>query len=310
MFTAWMRLLKRQTVRPRSSVRIPVLVCALMFAVTAVVVNRWGRERWIPVSRQTTYTATAYAVETRNRREQPPLRSPTSIRGGPRRSAGVLAERYAAERVAEWRRNKEDKCRKARDVAEKARQECRENAARLAAFERQRREGPSLTDASRKTDGSAGDDRQPRLARSATAGRRPRTAPRSTAGGSHAAASVGAGDRGAAGRSQGAVGGDSATNPRQPRQERGRSRGAGDRAASDRRSGRERIQPKARRTDRGARKVASGVQGGRACRATSRVRNWQRRRNSSSSSPSPCKTRRKSTTVGGVCSGRRSPRAC
>ena len=137
MFTAWMRLLKRQTVRPRSSVRIPVLVCALIFAVTAVVVNRWGRERWVPVSRQTTYTATAHAVETATG-----VRTPFTVTDvDPRRakeSAGVLAERYAAHRVAEWRRNAEDKCQKARDAAEKARQECRENAARLAAFERQR----------------------------------------------------------------------------------------------------------------------------------------------------------------------------
>jgi hypothetical protein len=59
--------------------------------------------------------------------------------------AGISAERFAADRVAEWRHGKEDAYRKAHDGAEKARREHRENAVRLAALEQQQREGPALT---------------------------------------------------------------------------------------------------------------------------------------------------------------------
>ena len=65
--------------------------------------------------------------------------------------ANTLAERYAADRLAEWRRSTEDRCQKARESAEKSRQERRENAARLETFERQQREAAqSLADASRQ----------------------------------------------------------------------------------------------------------------------------------------------------------------
>jgi len=147
--TAWMRLLKRQTVRPRASVRIPVLACALIFAVTAMVVGRWGREHWTPVDRQTTYTATARAVETATGAATPF----TSADVDPQRAqaaAGALAERFVAERTAEWRRGKADACQKAHDVAKKARQECRNGAALLSAFQRQRPERRSLPTASTK----------------------------------------------------------------------------------------------------------------------------------------------------------------
>jgi hypothetical protein len=148
-FTAWMRQFRRRTVRPRSSVRVPVLVCALMFAITATVVNRWGRQHWTPVNRQTTYTATVLAIEKRTGATTPYTITDTD----PRRAkslASVLAERYAAERTAEWGRIADDKRRKARDLVEKTRQEYRGDAARLSAFEQQRNEGPSLADASRK----------------------------------------------------------------------------------------------------------------------------------------------------------------
>jgi hypothetical protein len=147
--SAWMRLLKRQTVRPRASVRIPLLACALIFAVTAIVVGRWGREHWIPVNRQTSYTATARAIETATGATTPF----TSTDVDPQRakaSAGALAERYAAGRIAEWRRGKTDECQKTHDVAEKARQECRNGAALLSAFQRQRPERRSLPTASTK----------------------------------------------------------------------------------------------------------------------------------------------------------------
>jgi hypothetical protein len=144
-----MRLLKRQTVRPQSSVRIRVLVCALLFAAAAIVISRWGRERWIPVNRQTTYTATARAVEALTGAATP--FTTTDVNPAQAKAhAGILAERYAADRVAEWRRGKESSYQKSHDFAEKARQECDKNAASLTSFEQQRREGPSLPVASPK----------------------------------------------------------------------------------------------------------------------------------------------------------------
>jgi len=121
-----------------------------MFAITATVVNRWGRQHWIPVSRQTTYTATAHAVE-----KPTGVTTPFTITDvDPQRAkalANTLAERYAADRLAEWRRSTEDRRQKARESAEKSRQERRENAARLETFERQQREAAqSLADASRQ----------------------------------------------------------------------------------------------------------------------------------------------------------------
>ncbi len=146
---AWMRLLRQQSFRPRPSVRVRVLVCALFFAGTAIVVSRWGRERWIPVNRQTTYTATARAVEAATGAAT--LFTSTNVDPAQAKAqAGALAERYAAERVAEWQHGKEGQYQKAHDLAEKARQECDKAAASLTSFERQRREGPSLTAASPK----------------------------------------------------------------------------------------------------------------------------------------------------------------
>jgi hypothetical protein len=51
-----------------------------------------------------------------------------------------LAERHAADQRAQWQRSNEDKCQKAHEASESARQECRENAARLETFERQQQE--------------------------------------------------------------------------------------------------------------------------------------------------------------------------
>lgn len=59
-----MHRLRRQTVRPRAAIRVPLLTFPLVFAVTALIVAYWGRDRWIPVNEQTTYTTTVRAVET------------------------------------------------------------------------------------------------------------------------------------------------------------------------------------------------------------------------------------------------------
>jgi hypothetical protein len=152
------RLQGLQTVRPRSG-GIPVLLCVLMFALTATVVNRLGRERWTPVSRQPTYTATAYTVDS-----QTGVKTPFAFTAGePQRAADTaneLAESDANDRVAKWRRVAERKQVKAHEAAEKARQECRESQERLDAFKRQLREaGESHTQA----EASRRQKRQPTL---------------------------------------------------------------------------------------------------------------------------------------------------
>jgi hypothetical protein len=139
----WMRRLPRNTVRPRAKVGVPLALCALIFAITATVIGRWGRERWVPVNQQTTYTATAHALE-KATGAATPFTITDVDRQRAKELASALAGRYAADRAAEWRKSREPDYWKARELAEKARQEYRENADRLAVFERQRREAAEL----------------------------------------------------------------------------------------------------------------------------------------------------------------------
>jgi hypothetical protein len=129
------RLHGRGTVRPRSG-GFPLLLCVLMFALTATVVNRLGRERWTPVSGRPTYTATAYAVDSQTGAKTPF----TFTAGDPQRAAETaneVAESYAGDRVAQWRHGVERRRVKAHESAEKTRQEYRESQVRLDAFKRQ-----------------------------------------------------------------------------------------------------------------------------------------------------------------------------
>jgi hypothetical protein len=129
---------KLRTVRPRSG-GVPVLLCVLMFAMTAMIVNRLGRERWNPIDCQPTYTATAYTLDKRSGVATPFA----STDADPRRAADTadqLAERHIADQMAQWQRNVEQRQAKTHDLAEKARQDYRESLARLEAFQRQQRE--------------------------------------------------------------------------------------------------------------------------------------------------------------------------
>jgi hypothetical protein len=139
----WMRRLPRKTVRPRAKVGVPVLLCVVIFAIMATVIGRLGRERWVPVNQQATYTATAQAVEKATGAATPFTITDVDLRRA-KEVASVMAERYAADRATGWRKSREPNYRKARELAEKARQEHRENANRLAVLERQRREAAEL----------------------------------------------------------------------------------------------------------------------------------------------------------------------
>lgn len=135
-FTTWMN---RQTVEARAPRRIPVLTCALVFTAMALVVGRWGHERWSPVDARPSYTATARAVETATG-EVTPFSVVGTDSQRAKAAAGDQAERFIAERVAEWRRAKEESHKKSQERLEIARQGQRKSATALAAFERQRPE--------------------------------------------------------------------------------------------------------------------------------------------------------------------------
>jgi hypothetical protein len=139
----WKRLQEQETVRPRSG-GIPVFLCVLIFAITAIVVNRLGRERWTPVSCQATHTATAYALDQRTGVKTPF----TCTDADPWRAAEMaseLAERHADDCLAQWQRAAEQTRLKARKLVEKARQDQRENLQRLEAFQQRHKAAQAQT---------------------------------------------------------------------------------------------------------------------------------------------------------------------
>jgi hypothetical protein len=134
----WQRFRGPRTVRPRTA-GVPVFVCVLIFATTAIVVNRLGRERWVPINTRPTFTATAYAVD----RVTGEKTSFVSTDKNPRQAAEAadeLADRYSAEKTSQWRRSMEQKAGLAHEMAQKARQDHAEAVERLNAFEQQQRD--------------------------------------------------------------------------------------------------------------------------------------------------------------------------
>ena len=146
------KLLKRvpHTVRPRSSGGVPVVLCLLLFGLTATVVYRWGHERWTPVNPHATYTATAYVVPCLRSAalvEAAPLAAGAEARipmchtdGDPQRAvaaANASAERYVRDRLAEWKRCTEGPRLIAHEATEKAQREHAQTTARLETFRRQ-----------------------------------------------------------------------------------------------------------------------------------------------------------------------------
>ena len=153
----WIR--PQQTVRPRANGRIPVLLCLLVAGMTAVVVYRWGYEKWLPVRAKPTYTATVYVVEhphkaaTVGRADIGGDRFDESSAVGirvpfvntdadpqrARETADSMAELYVGDRRKEWRSRVEEQRIEARRSVEQARWEHDENVARLKAFEQKLR---------------------------------------------------------------------------------------------------------------------------------------------------------------------------
>lgn len=148
----WIR--PQQTVRPRSNGRIPVLLCLLVAGMTALVVYRWGHEKWLPVRAKPTYTATAYVVEHPhnavpdgradvggNRFDESsagetrvPLVNTDADPQRAREAADSMAELYIGDRRKEWQNRVEEQRIEARRSVEQAHLERDENVARLEAL--------------------------------------------------------------------------------------------------------------------------------------------------------------------------------
>jgi len=130
-----------QTVRPRRRSGHPLLLCVLMFVLTAVAVYRWGYQNWTPVSTKSTYTATVNVIEQSDEAATGKTRVPITFTDADSKRAAemadTLAERYASDRCAEWQRRMEGPCLKAKQVVAEANQAYRESVAQFEAFERQ-----------------------------------------------------------------------------------------------------------------------------------------------------------------------------
>ena len=108
------------------------------------------RDRWRPTTTaRPTYTATAYVLERSQKaahadRGAGETRVPVAFTtDDPRlaaKTANALADRYAANRRAEWQAATAGPCLKARQAADQSRQDYSESTARLARFERQLQE--------------------------------------------------------------------------------------------------------------------------------------------------------------------------
>jgi hypothetical protein len=139
MSMIWKRV--PNTVRPRSSGRAPVLLCLVVFGLTAVVVYRGGRMNWTPANPNLTYTATAYVVPRLAGHSAGDSRIPIQYTDDNSQhaaaTANAVAERYVDNQYAEWKRRTEGSYRSAREAADKARRGHAENTAQLEAFRRE-----------------------------------------------------------------------------------------------------------------------------------------------------------------------------
>ena len=140
-----------QTVRPRSTGRTTVLVCVLVFSLTATAVYRWGRLSWTPVDSNPTYTATAYVIP-RGASEEAriPMRHTDANAQRAAEYANSLADRYVRDRRAEWTHQNEGPYLLAREAADKAQREHAQNTARLETFRRQLAEAAEAAEAAAK----------------------------------------------------------------------------------------------------------------------------------------------------------------
>ncbi len=134
MSIRWKRV---PTVRPRSAARAPLSLCLLAFALTAVIVYRWGCMSWTPADPNPTYTATAYVTPPSAGQHRIPFQCTDGDRQRAARMANDSAKSYISQRCAERQRRTEEPPLAAQQAAEKARREYAQAVAELENFHRQ-----------------------------------------------------------------------------------------------------------------------------------------------------------------------------
>jgi len=140
----------RQIVRPRSTGRVPVLLCVLLAGLCSLAVYRWGYEHWWPIRAKPTFTATAYVVDpekdaddlypeasTANRAASVPLVSTCADPQRAREAVEALAHQHIAEREKEWQSGIEQRLAATRRSTDEMRQIHQLAVAECEAFERQ-----------------------------------------------------------------------------------------------------------------------------------------------------------------------------
>ena len=130
-----------RTVRPRSARRTPVLLCLVVFGLTAAAVYGWGQATWAPSGQDSTYGATAHVVERAALPSVADVRIPIAYTADDSQRAATvantLAERYAQDRRKEWKQRTERPYQEAHKAVERTYGKLAEEETRLSTFRQQ-----------------------------------------------------------------------------------------------------------------------------------------------------------------------------
>ena len=165
-----------QTIRPKSKGGVPVLMCLLLAGLTALVVYRWGVQKWLPVRAKPTFTATAYVVAPAEKtaavarpglvasggqshirgdkansqgnvshaakigavpgKSRVPFAGTSTDPQAAQKAAHALAEEFISDQQKKWKISVEKQVNETRRVAEEVRRRHDESVAQLATFEK------------------------------------------------------------------------------------------------------------------------------------------------------------------------------
>ena len=132
----------RQIVQPKSTGKVPLLLCLLLAGLSSFTVYRWGYGHWWPVRAKPTYTATVYVVDrpaetaTVGTGKRVPLTSTDADPQRARAAAEAMADSYISTRQDEWRNHMEQPLTEASGRVAEAQQRRQQCIDRLEAFKR------------------------------------------------------------------------------------------------------------------------------------------------------------------------------